>query len=761
VILKILKSRELSISFYLAIILVLATVPALISAYLSLNKADEIQEAAKRQTRIQARLDLKNELERQSKSLARITFRISQWNETRVLFNDSTYYNYWKDSRVKEYTGHQHIFISAIDLYKTNKTALTNDYTLSKNVFKKESPSPAVIQKNNEVHLVFFRPIHKTKKRKTIIGYLGIKFNLINAINSSNFFRTSNIKSIKWEIPKKHLVSINTAIKHALLDISPAEDLNSLVHVVKGSFIQYFIYIFLLFTTFALLLIFFIARPLSKLARYLRETDFNHIGTIPSNVYGPLKIREFENVRQALNDYKDRFQFATANLEKTNKELLHLTYNDPLTNCANRRSFERRLKSLLKTLVDETQSHALCYIDVDQFKVVNDTCGHVAGDELLRQIALLLESQIRASDLLARLGGDEFGVIISNCDPEHSVKLAEKLRNKVKSHHFVWQSQSFDISVSIGLVPINLSSCNMSEILKNADAACYVAKDAGRNRVHVYEANDQELALRYGEMQWVSRIQTALKENRFVLFGQKICSLKNTEQNTQYEVLLRYIDESGKFVLPMAFIPAAERYSLMQNIDKWVIARSLKSLAKATKLNKIKNTMLFINLSGQSIGEPEILDFIKDKLQQNNVEAKLICFEITETAAIANLSQANEFINQLRNLGCRFALDDFGSGLSSFGYLNNLKVDYIKIDGHFIKQIKTDPLSRVIVDSINRIGIILNITTIAEFVEDHEIIKELKKLNIDYAQGYGIHKPTPLNELLNLEINSENKPISQ
>jgi diguanylate cyclase (GGDEF)-like protein len=468
-----------------------------------------------------------------------------------------------------------------------------------------------------------------------------------------------------------------------------------------------------------------------------------------------VNIRELENVRRALNDYKDRLLSAAATLEEKNKELLHLTYHDPLTGRYNRRAFEARLQRAIETAVVEGKHHALCYIDMDQFKVVNDTCGHVAGDELLKQVAALLEREIRDSDMLARLGGDEFGVLLEGCDLNTAAEHAEAMRLKVRKHRFVWQGKPFDTSISIGLVPITAECANMEEVMKNADAACYVAKDSGRNRLQIYQQHDKELAQRHGEMQWVSRIQQALEENRFELHGQLIRPMVNKPFAPHYEVLVRLRDPDGQLVPPMAFIPAAERYNLMPSIDQWVIQHALQMLASRRTRGRGDDIALAINLSGQSLGNDEVLATIRRLLDETGIAPTSLCFEITETAAITNLAAASRFMHQLRQLGCQFSLDDFGSGLSSFGYLSNLEVNYIKIDGHFVKNILLDPLSRSIVDAINRIGHVMGISTIAEFVESEEIAAELEKLGIDYIQGFGIHKPEPLAALLAVRRSSK------
>jgi diguanylate cyclase (GGDEF)-like protein len=391
--------------------------------------------------------------------------------------------------------------------------------------------------------------------------------------------------------------------------------------------------------------------------------------------------------------------------------------------------------------MDDT-SHVLLYLDLDQFKVVNDTCGHSAGDELLKQLSFLLHEEIRESDTLARLGGDEFGVLLESCNIEKAEQIAEKLRRVVNDFQFIWQDKTFDVGVSIGITSITHESENLSKVLSEADVACYAAKDLGRNRLHVYTIDDEELSLRHSEMQWVSRITKALEEDRFVLFGQAIKSINATSENTIHrEILVRMKDENGEIVPPYSFIPSAERFNLMPSIDKWVIKNSFKYLSEKGD----QQEYLSINLSGNSLSDETLLDYIRDNLKTFNIEPQRICFEITETTAISHLSRAVILMRELKQDGCTFSLDDFGSGLSSFAYLKNMPVDYLKIDGGFVKDIVDDPIDRAMVSAINQVGQIMGIKTIAEFVENDEILSALKVINVDYVQGYGIEKPMPLN----------------
>jgi diguanylate cyclase (GGDEF)-like protein/PAS domain S-box-containing protein len=425
----------------------------------------------------------------------------------------------------------------------------------------------------------------------------------------------------------------------------------------------------------------------------------------------------------------------------------HATH-DALTGLVNRREFERRLSELLVRAKNLGQQHAFCYIDLDQFKVINDTCGHAVGDKLLRQLTYLLQESMRESDTLARLGGDEFGVLLEGCPLERALQIAENLRQVVKDFRFSWDGHPFDLGASIGLVLIDADSVSIEELMSEADAACYAAKEKGRNRVQVFRPGDLELAQRHGEMQWVSRISQALEQNRFVLYCQTIAPL-DVKQERHCEILLRMLDEEGKLVPPLDFIPAAERYNLMPAIDRWVIHNSLAAIGQHLREYPDQSGEVFcINLSGASLGEESLDHFISEQLAQQQVPAQLICLEITETAAVANLDQAAILIKSLKARGCRFALDDFGSGLSSFRYLKLLPVDYLKIDGAFVKDMVGDPVDYAMVQAINTVGHVMGIKTIAEYVENDAILEKLRELGVDYAQGYGIRKPCPMAECL-------------
>ncbi|WP_188036536.1 EAL domain-containing protein [Pseudomonas sp. EZ-C24] len=416
--------------------------------------------------------------------------------------------------------------------------------------------------------------------------------------------------------------------------------------------------------------------------------------------------------------------------------------HDALTGLANRREFEYRLEQALNGLARQPGRHALMFLDLDQFKLVNDTCGHAAGDELLRHICAVLQSGLREGDTLARLGGDEFGVLLENCPQEQAERIAEQLRQAVQSLHFVWKGRPFITTVSIGLVSMAQAPGTLEASLRAADMACYMAKEKGRNRVQLYHADDSELSMRFGEMAWIQRLHVALEENRFCLYAQEIAALSDQGGPGHIEILLRLHDESGRTILPDSFIPAAERYGLMTALDRWVVRNVFQVIRQCLNEGRpVPLALVAINLSGSSIGDDKFLDYLQRLFSEFEIPPRMICFEITETSAIANLGSAIRFINELKGLGCKFSLDDFCAGMSSFAYLKHLPVDYLKIDGSFVKDMLDDPINRAMVEVINHIGHVMGKRTIAEFVETPLIEQALQEIGVDYAQGYLIERP--------------------
>ncbi|HEX7063052.1 MAG TPA: EAL domain-containing protein [Woeseiaceae bacterium] len=424
------------------------------------------------------------------------------------------------------------------------------------------------------------------------------------------------------------------------------------------------------------------------------------------------------------------------------RQLSYQASHDSLTGLINRREFENRLVTALDSAHKKGLWHALLYLDLDQFKVVNDTFGHTAGDELLRQVSELAQAQIRSADVVARLGGDEFGILLERCSEARAIEVAEAIRGAVEAHRFTWQDAFTSVRCSIGVVLIDDESPSVASLMSSADVACYSAKDMGRNQVHLYQQSDA--SVRHEEMKWVSRITSAVEENRLELFYQPIIGIGSNRRTGpgHYELLLRMRDEDGELVNPDQFIPAAERYNLMSMLDRWVISEALSHLADRGPADSEARFTLAINLSGTSLSEDRFLDFVVDELEKQKLPQGAICFEITETAAISNLSRVIHFMQSLKKLGCKFSLDDFGSGLSSFTYLKNLPVDYLKIDGQFIRNVAEDTVDESMVRAINEVGRAMGIETIAERVETRQVLDKLGELGVAFAQGYYIARPT-------------------
>jgi diguanylate cyclase (GGDEF)-like protein len=409
--------------------------------------------------------------------------------------------------------------------------------------------------------------------------------------------------------------------------------------------------------------------------------------------------------------------------------------HDALTGLANRIEFERQLHNALESARHMGEHNVVLYLDLDQFKIVNDTSGHVAGDELLQDIAQEMRHCIRGSDLLSRLGGDEFGVLLWGCDEDKARQIAEHIRQRVADFRFVWSDREFSVGVSIGLVVLTPEFLSITDVMSAVDIACYVAKDHGRNQVHVYTQEDDETAARQGELHHASQIRMALSQNLFRLYYQQIHAIDANNDHTKVELLLRMSYE-GELIGPDKFIPAAERYDLMPQVDRWVIQQvaDMLSSGEHTLLQSVDT--ICINISGTSIADPAFIEFMMKIVDGNGLNGKHICIEITESAVIAKLSRAVKFINQLRRHGFTFALDDFGKGLSSYSYLKQLPVDYLKIDGSFVREMHPGSSDYVFVQSMNTVGKALGLQTIAEWVESEEVLEQLRTIGVDYAQGY-------------------------
>jgi len=425
------------------------------------------------------------------------------------------------------------------------------------------------------------------------------------------------------------------------------------------------------------------------------------------------------------------------------REMAYQASHDALTGLHNRYEFESRAGVMLEEAKRSDRRHTMLYLDLDQFKVVNDTCGHPAGDELLRQLGSLMRTHTRESDTLARLGGDEFGVLLHDCPLARARAIADNLSCLVSDFRFTWEGRPFSVGASIGVVEINAGIRSVADLLKAADGACYAAKERGRNQVRVYHPQDRDLTRLQAEMSWVSGINSALEEGRLELHCQAIQPLRaSLDRRPRWELLLRMRDEAGRLIKAEAFISAAERYGLMPSLDRWVLERAMAGIRREQDAGG-SAALYAINVSGVTLSQGEFLEFVRDCISRHGIDASSLCFEITETAAIVSLSEAVGFVDAINGMGARMALDDFGTGLSSFAYLKTLNVDYLKIDGAFVKDMASDPIDEAMVETIHRVGRIMGIKTVAEFVESEAILERLRRIGVDYAQGYALHEPEP------------------
>lgn len=428
-----------------------------------------------------------------------------------------------------------------------------------------------------------------------------------------------------------------------------------------------------------------------------------------------------------------------------NSEMNYRAKHDGLTGLLNRTEFEARLNHLLHETHTHHGEHTLMFIDLDQFKLVNDSCGHAMGDQLLCRVSRLLESCVRNRDLTARLGGDEFAIILERCTVAQAEHIAQKICDCMEEFRFVHDERSFRIGSSIGVVPVDSRWHNITALLQAADVCCYAAKKAGRNRVHTWQDSDQAIQTRHGEMHWASRLEQALDENRFELYAQRIAPLHNSNDGVHIEILLRLRDTDDSLIAPGNFLLAAERFHLISKIDSWVVQSVFDWISHSDCIDRIDT--LSINLSGKSIGDRAFHRFIKEQIKAATFDARKLCFEITETEAITNFSDVSAFIESVRKFGVRIALDDFGAGASSLAYLKKLAVDFLKIDGQCIRNLITDPLDIATVKYFRDVANVMGVKTIAEFVEHPGTITVLRDIGIDFAQGYAIHKPEPLRSL--------------
>ena len=426
------------------------------------------------------------------------------------------------------------------------------------------------------------------------------------------------------------------------------------------------------------------------------------------------------------------------------QQMSYQAAHDGLTGLVNRREFERRLEQSLHSVRDEGATHVLCYLDLDRFKVVNDTCGHMAGDNMLREISALIKEEVRESDFVARLGGDEFGLLLIGCPLKKARQIADDVIRAVRDYKFVWQDKIFSVGVSVGLVEVGRESGSMKDILSAADSACYVAKQRGRGQAHVYSARDEASARQRGEIHWLGLLQSALKDDRFEIYTQSILSVSGKADNgPAVEVLLRMNDDEGRPVLPKQFIQAAERYQLMSNVDRWVVRSTLAAVGQGA-IRLPENRCCSINLSGQTLGDATFLEFVVDCLDHSQVDPAQICFEINEAAVMSDLEHTRRFVGVLHGMGCKFGLDDFGRGIGSFASLQDLSIDFLKIDGAYTHDLEEDSLNQQVVSAITRLSKTVGFTVIAEQVEEQEDFDALRAAGVDFIQGYYVQHPQQL-----------------
>ncbi len=490
-----------------------------------------------------------------------------------------------------------------------------------------------------------------------------------------------------------------------------------------------------------------IVRPLAKLSDAVTRIGAGDLtARVQVDSGGEFAVLE-QGVNRMATELKASYDTLQEKVRAATAKLSWQASHDSLTGLLNRGGFEDALKQVWESAQSEDGAHhCLLYVDLDQFKVVNDTSGHQAGDELLRQLSVRMRQALRGSDIVARLGGDEFGVLLTHCDAATGGVLGEKLRHMIQDHRFNWEGRIYQVGASIGLVEIDRHWPDTVHLMSAADAACYAAKDAGRNKVRLYRHGDEDVARRRGEMEWVGRLNKAMAEDRLMLYFQPIVALGKPDMPPHFELLLR-LEDGAQPIMPMAFIPAAERYQLMPQLDRWVIQHALSQCANGLLGIPAEGAVIGINLSGASLSDARFQSFIREILGRHAQAAPRLCFEITETAAMSNLDSVLALIQDLKALGCHFALDDFGSGLSSFAYLQSLAVDFIKIDGAFVRDMVRDPVDAAMVEAIAKVARIMGIRTVAEFVEDGETALALQALGVDYAQGNHFAEPRPLAQL--------------
>jgi diguanylate cyclase (GGDEF)-like protein/PAS domain S-box-containing protein len=431
-------------------------------------------------------------------------------------------------------------------------------------------------------------------------------------------------------------------------------------------------------------------------------------------------------------------------LRGLHRQMSYQATHDALTGLVNRREFEHRLDEATEAARRGEAAHMLCYLDLDRFKIVNDTSGHLAGDSMLREVAKLLREAVRDSDTVARLGGDEFGMLLVGCPLDKARQIADDVCRSIATYRFVWHDRVFNIGVSIGLIEIGREAGSVEQLLAAADSACYVAKKEGAGRVSVYSARDEALARSSGEFEWLHKLQSAIKDERFALYYQPIVSAYgNDTDGPSMEVLLRMIDETGAEIAPLEFLAAAERYRLMASVDRWVVQTTLVALSR-NAFQLARDRSVAINISAQTLGDPLFLEFVVECLDSTGVAPDQVCFEIAESSVIGNMEATRRFVGVLHGMGCKFTIDDFGSGVASFSSLKNLPLDYLKLDGSFMRNLARDSVSQTMVTAMINLARTLNFKIIAEQVEDSAALDVARRMGVDFVQGYVIARPAKL-----------------
>ena len=497
-----------------------------------------------------------------------------------------------------------------------------------------------------------------------------------------------------------------------------------------------------------------ISQPIREMTAALKRFMGGGQAVSPTAKQARNSLPEIKSLQSTIHEISLEMQHVQADMrhriQDAQAQLRYQARHDALTGLVNRQELERRLQQALEDVKQHRANHVFCYMDLDQFRVINDTCGHLAGDEMLRQISMILSQRIRAEDTFARLGGDEFGLLLSYCQVEKAIEIAVQLRQMVEAFRFMHEDRLFQTGISIGIVEITPDLKDVGQITRHADAACYVAKDNGRNQIHLFHSQDDVLLKRHVEMEWVSRINEAIEHNDFVLYCQGIFPLQQQDLPPFYEILIRKRDEHGGIIPPAEFLPSAERYHLMTKVDRWVIQHAFMALQPLFKAqaNSARPFIVSINLSGMSLGDASLLPYIQNCFATYQIPPRHVCFEVTETSAIINIDNTIKLINELRQMGVRFMLDDFGSGMSSFSYLKHLPVDFLKMDGAYVRDITSNKVDLAMAKAIQSVAQSMEIKTIAEYVEDQATLDCLKEMGVAYAQGFYLNKPMPLNEVL-------------